>query len=53
MMGRPLIHLGNLVFYPAGAQSVRIRFAKDKGKIVMTINDPELVLTARRRQESQ
>jgi hypothetical protein len=53
MMGRPLIHLGDLVFYPAGAQSVRIRFAEDKGNIVMTINDPELVLTARRRQESQ
>jgi hypothetical protein len=50
MMGRPLIHLGDLVFYPAGAQSVRIRFAEDKGNIVMTINDPELVLTARRRR---
>jgi hypothetical protein len=52
-MGRPLIHLGDLAFYPAGAQSVRIRFAEDKGSIVMTVNDPELVLTARRRQESQ
>jgi len=52
MMGRPLIHLGDLVFYPAGAQSVRIRFTEDKGNIVMTINDPELVLTARRRQAS-
>jgi hypothetical protein len=52
-MGRPLIHLGDLTFYPAGAPSVRIRFAQDKGSIVMTVNDPELVLTARRRQESQ
>ena len=50
-MGRPLVHLGDLAFYPAGAPSVRIRFAEDKNGVVMTVSDPELVLTARRRQE--
>jgi hypothetical protein len=50
-MGRPLVHLGYLAFYPAGAPSARIRFAEDKGSVVMTVSDPELVLTARRRQE--
>jgi hypothetical protein len=50
-MGRPLVHLGDRAFYPAGAPSVRIRFAEDKGSVVMTVSDPELVLTAKRRQE--
>jgi hypothetical protein len=50
-MGRPLVHLGDLAFYPAGAPFARIRFAEDKGSVVMTVSDPELVLTARRRQE--
>jgi len=50
-MGRPLVPLGDRAFYPAGAPSVRILFAEDKGSIVMTVSDPELVLTARRKQE--
>jgi len=51
-MGRPLFHLGERAFYPAGAPSVRIRFAEDSGT-VMTVSDPELVLTARRKQETK
>ncbi len=49
-MGRPLVHLGDHAFYPAGAPSVRIRFADDKGGVVMTVSDPQLVLTARRKE---
>lgn len=49
MMGRPLFHLGDRVFYPCGAPSVRIRFAEEAGAMVMTVNDPETVLVARRK----
>jgi hypothetical protein len=53
-MGRPLYHLGDRVFYPAGASAVRIGFARDANAVVMTVNDPDLVLKVRRRngQES-
>jgi hypothetical protein len=51
MMGRPLVHLGDHAFYPAGAPSVRIRFFEDKGGSVMTVSDPEVVLTARRKRQ--
>ena len=47
-MGRPLFHLGDRVFYPWGASAVRIRFVHDDGGTVMTVNDPGVVLTARR-----
>ena len=50
-MGRPLFHLGGHAFYPAGAPSVRIRFTEDKDGVVMTVNDPQLVLTARRSEQ--
>jgi hypothetical protein len=50
IMGRPLFHLGERVFYPWGASAVRIRFAQDDKSMVMTINDPEVVLVARRRE---
>ncbi len=43
-MGRGLFHKGNHVFYPAGASAVKIRL---DGKVV-TVHDPDLVLTARR-----
>jgi hypothetical protein len=43
-MGRPLYHLGERVFYPAGASAVRIWFAAG----VLTVHDPGLVLSARR-----
>jgi hypothetical protein len=52
-MGRPLYHLGNLIFYPAGAFSVRIRFAPDDTGMVMTVNDPDPVLAVRRRPPAQ
>jgi hypothetical protein len=49
-MGRPLFHLGGSVFYPWGASAVRIRFTNDSGDTLMTINDPGVVLTARRKR---
>ena len=52
-MTRPLFHLGDRTFYPAGAPSVRIRFTEDAGTVLMTVTDAELVLTARRKQESK
>lgn len=48
-MTRPLFHLGDHTFYPAGAPAVRIRFAEDNGTTVMTVNDPDKVLVARRK----
>jgi len=50
MMGRPLFHLGSRVFYPWGAPAVRIRFAEEDGSVTMAINDPDVVLTTRRKQ---
>jgi hypothetical protein len=49
-MGRPLIHVGERSFYPAGAPATRIRFTEDNDGIVMTVHDPDLVLTAKRRR---
>jgi hypothetical protein len=46
MMGRTLFHLGERTFYPLGASSVRIRFAVSGDTVVMTVSDPEPVLTA-------
>lgn len=46
---RPLFHVGNHTFYPAGAPSARIRFAEENGVMVMTVNDPDAVLVARRK----
>jgi hypothetical protein len=50
MMGRPLAHLGDRAFYPAGAPSVRIRFEEKGASMVMTIYDPDVVLVAQRKQ---
>jgi len=52
-MTRPLFHLGDLTFYPAGAPSVRIRFTEHDGAVVMTVSDAEMILTARRKPESK
>jgi hypothetical protein len=48
-MARPLFHVGGNTFYPAGAPSVKIRFAQEGSGVVMTVHDPDLVLTARRK----
>ena len=47
-MTRPLFHLGNRTFYPAGASAVRVRFTDDADGVVMTVNDGDLALSARR-----
>jgi hypothetical protein len=46
--GHPLFHLGNSVFYPVGAPDVRIRFAEESNTMMMSIADPDVVLTAKR-----
>lgn len=46
--GRPLYHLGELEFYPAGAPAVRIRFSKQDKAVMMSITDANLLLTAQR-----
>ncbi len=48
MIGRPLHHLGDLVFHPAGADLVRIRFSEADGAVTMTIHDPGPVLVCRK-----
>lgn len=50
---RPLFHVGDHTFYPAGAPSVRIRFTEDAGAVLMSVSDAELVLTAGRKQETK
>ncbi|MFZ0819558.1 MAG: hypothetical protein WAM91_05780 [Candidatus Acidiferrales bacterium] len=49
-MTRPLFHLGDHTFYPAGAPSTRIRFTQDAGGALMNVTDAGLTLTARRNQ---
>ena len=48
-MGRPLYYLGEKVFYPAGARAVKVRFREEGDGVTMTVEDPEVVLMARRR----
>ena len=48
-MGRPLFHLGDHTFCPAGAPSARIRFTQDEAGVLMSVTDAEFVLTARRK----
>ncbi len=45
---RGLFHLGNHEFCPMGAEAVRIRFAESAGARVVTVHDPDVVLTARK-----
>lgn len=45
---RLLFHLGDHIFNPAGAPSVRIRFTTDDEGVLMSIKDADLVLSARR-----
>jgi hypothetical protein len=51
MMGRQLFHLGGRAFYPGGAPAVRIRFREEGAGMLMTIEDPEVIVVARRKQE--
>jgi hypothetical protein len=53
VMSRPLFHLGERAFYPWGAPSVRIRFAEENGSVMMTVSDPDVVLTVRRKLEAK
>ena len=50
MMGRPLLHVGDRAFYPAGAPSVRINFAEEEASVVMTVHDPGVVLVAKKKK---
>jgi hypothetical protein len=47
-MGRPLFHLGERTFYPAGAHAVRIRFEERLGHMTMTVSDGDGTFTATR-----
>lgn len=47
-MGRPLFHVGNKVFYPAGAPSVEIRFGDHAGNDEMSVRDGKMVLIGSR-----
>jgi hypothetical protein len=48
--GEAVVPSGAGAFYPWGASAVRIRFTNDNGETLMTINDPGVVLTARRKK---
>jgi hypothetical protein len=50
-MGRQLFHLGGRAFYPGGASAARIRFREEGAAMLMIIEDPEVILVARRKQE--
>jgi hypothetical protein len=47
-MPRPLFHLGNWEFFPAGAPSARVRFTEDAQGVTMTVTDADLILSTRR-----
>lgn len=51
-MGRPLFHVGNKVFYPAGAPTVEIRFETHADAATMTVKDGKEVLTAPRESKA-
>jgi hypothetical protein len=46
--GRGLVHVGDRAFHPAGAFAVRIRFTGTGADTLLTVHDPDPVLTARR-----
>jgi len=49
-MTRPLFHLGGNTFCPAGAPDVRIHFAEEAEGVLMTVNDGEFAMTARKKR---
>ena len=50
-VARPIYPVGDRAFYPAGASAVRIHFTGEGASMLMTVNDPEVVLVARRKQD--
>ena len=49
-IGRGLIYQGDNTFHPAGAEAVRIVFGDTGGSTLVTVHDPNLILSARRSQ---
>jgi hypothetical protein len=47
--GRPLNHVGDRTFFPAGAAAVKIRFAASGGTTTLTVQDGDIVVTAMKR----
>lgn len=47
-IGRGLTYVGEGVFRPAGAESVRVRFSGTGPDLMLTVHDPVVVVTARR-----
>lgn len=47
-IGRGLIYVGDGVFCPAGAEAVRVRFSGTGADLMLTVHDPDVVVTARR-----
>lgn len=52
-MPRPLFHLGNLEFSPAGAPAARIRFTEDAQGVAMSVTDGDPIMTARRSPDAK
>ena len=46
--GRGLTHIGDRAFHPAGASAVRIRFSGSGANTILTVHDPDVIVTARR-----
>jgi hypothetical protein len=46
--GRPLTHVGDRMFHPAGAAAVRIGFVLEKSGATLTVHDPNPILVAKR-----
>jgi hypothetical protein len=45
--GRGLTHIGDRAFHPAGASAVRIRFSGSGANTILTVHDPDVIVTAR------
>lgn len=52
-MPRPLFHLGDHTFCPAGAPAARVRFTQQISGTVMTVTDGDRVVIARRQPERE
>ena len=50
-MTRPLFHMGNRVFYPAGAPFVRVEFRHEGESVRMDVRDGEMIFSAARKAE--